>query len=99
MIMAIKDAKARKTFHWEDQTKGENLLYRIPENIYWNDNVVVREDEWAVFFRDGKALAVFDRPGRFAITTQNLPVLASNWVRYIMCSAARCAVSSALLSH
>jgi membrane protease subunit (stomatin/prohibitin family) len=77
MIMAIKGAKARKTFHWEDQAKGENILYRIPENIYWNDNVVVREDEWAVFFRDGKALAVFDRPGRFAITTQNLPVLAT----------------------
>ena len=76
MHVAIKDAKARKTFHWEDNFKGENLMYRIPENIYWNDNVVVREDEWAVFLRDGKALAVFDRPGRYALTTENVPVLA-----------------------
>jgi membrane protease subunit (stomatin/prohibitin family) len=75
--MGIKGAKARKTFHWEDHYKGENLMYRIPKNIYWNDNVIVREDEWAVFFRDGKALAVFDRPGRYALTTQNLPVLAT----------------------
>jgi membrane protease subunit (stomatin/prohibitin family) len=76
-MMKIKGSKARKTFHWEDHYKGENLMFRIPENIYWNDNVVVREDEWAVFLRDGKSMAVFDRPGRYAITTQNLPVLAS----------------------
>ena len=75
--MKIKGSKARKTFHWEDHYKGENLMYRIPQNIYWNDNVIVREDEWAVFFRDGKALAVLDRPGRYALTTQNLPILAS----------------------
>lgn len=71
----IKDADARKTFHWEDSTKGENVMYRVPQNIRWNDNVVVREDEYAVFFRDGKSMAVFDRPGRFAMTTENVPIL------------------------
>ena len=75
--MPIKKADARKTFYWDDNAKGENLLYRIPQNIYFNDNVVVREDEFAVFFRDGKALHVFNRPGRYALTTQNLPILAS----------------------
>lgn len=71
----IPKADARKTFHWEDGYKGENVMYRIPRNIQWNDNVVVREDEYAIFFRDGKAMHVFDRPGRFAMTTENIPVL------------------------
>jgi membrane protease subunit (stomatin/prohibitin family) len=65
------------TFNWEDGYKGENVMYRIPKNIRWNDNVVVREDEYAVFFRDGKAMHVFDRPGRFAMTTLNVPILAT----------------------
>ena len=40
---------ARKTFAWEDAAKGENVMYRFPRNIEWNDNVVVREDEFAIF--------------------------------------------------
>ena len=76
-MVDIKDADARKTFHWEDSNKGENVMYRVPQNIRWNDNVVVREDEYAVFFRDGKSMAVFDRPGRFAMTTENVPVLTT----------------------
>ena len=64
------------TFNWEDRYKGENVMYRVPKNIRWNDNVVVREDEYSVFFRDGKVMHVFDRPGRFAMTTLNVPVLA-----------------------
>jgi len=34
---------------WDDAAKGENVLFRIPRNLIWNDNVVVREDEYAVF--------------------------------------------------
>jgi membrane protease subunit (stomatin/prohibitin family) len=64
------------TFNWEDRYKGENIMYRVPKNIRWNDNVVVREDEYAVFFRDGKVMHVFDRPGRYAMTTLNVPILA-----------------------
>jgi membrane protease subunit (stomatin/prohibitin family) len=64
------------TFNWEDRYKGENVMFRIPKNIRWNDNVVVREDEYAIFFRDGKVMHVFDRPGRYAMTTLNVPILA-----------------------
>ena len=66
---------ASKTFAWEDAVKGENVMYRYPRNIEWNDNIVVREDEYAVFFRDGKALHNFDRAGRFALTTTTVPIL------------------------
>ncbi len=72
---AQKGNVASKTFAWEDIVKGENVMYRYPRNIEWNDNIVVREDEYAVFFRDGKALHTFDRPGRFALTTTTVPIL------------------------
>jgi len=61
------------TYSWDE--KGEDIVHKVPKNIVWNDNVVVREDEYAVFFRDGKALTVFDRPGRYALTTQNIAAL------------------------
>ena len=64
------------TFNWEDRYTVDNVMYRVPKNIRWNDNVVVREDEYGVFFRDGKVMHVFDRPGRFAMTTLNIPILA-----------------------
>jgi membrane protease subunit (stomatin/prohibitin family) len=67
---------ARNTFYWPDNLKQSNIVWRLPRNVAWNDNIVVREDEFAVFFRDGKALHVFDRPDRYALTTQNVPVLA-----------------------
>ncbi len=73
----LEGADARNTYFWVDQYKGNNVMWRLPHNIRWNDNVVVREDEWAVFFRDGKALHVFDRPGRYALTTENVPVLGT----------------------
>lgn len=66
---------ASKTFAWEDAVKGENVMYRYPRNIEWNDNIVVREDEYVIFFRDGKAMHNFDRPGRFALTTTTVPIL------------------------
>ncbi len=72
---AQKGNVASKTFAWEDAVKGENVMYRYPRNIEWNDNVVVREDEYVVFFRDGKAMHNFDRPGRFALTTTTVPIL------------------------
>ncbi len=67
---------ARNTYSWPQEYKGENIMYKLPTNVYWNDNIVVNEDEFAVFFRDGKAMHCFDRAGRFALTTQNVPILA-----------------------
>lgn len=65
-----------ETIVWDDSQKRQNIMYRVPRNIKYNDNIVVREDEIAVFYRDGKALAYFDRPDRYALTTTNIPVVA-----------------------
>jgi len=59
------------TVNWEDVYKGNNVMWRVPRNIKLNDNIVVREDETAVFFRDGKVLAYLDKPDRYALTSLN----------------------------
>jgi membrane protease subunit (stomatin/prohibitin family) len=62
-----------------DQT-GEEIVHREPEwgpgDFRFGSQVIVRESQTAVFFRDGKALDVFG-PGRHTITTGNIPLLAS----------------------
>jgi len=64
------------TVNWEDAYKGANVMWRVPRNIRLNDNIVVREDETAVFFRDGKVLAYLDKPDRYALTSLNTPLIS-----------------------
>lgn len=56
----------------------DELVHRIPESgsgdFRVGSQVIVRESQAAVFFRDGKALDVFD-PGRHTIATANIPLL------------------------
>ncbi len=68
------------TFAWDDADKQPspgvyNVLWKAPRQIRLNDNVVVREDEIAVFYRDGKALTYFDQPNRYALTDFNAPIV------------------------
>ncbi len=65
------------TINWEDVYKGPNVMWRVPRNIKWGDNIVVREDETAVFYRDGKVLAYLDRPDRYSLTTLNARLLGN----------------------
>ena len=57
---------------------ADELIHRFPEgesgDFRIGSQVIVRESQTAVFFRDGKALDVFG-PGRHTITTANIPLL------------------------
>ena len=63
------------TIAWEDAEKRDNIMWKVPRNIRLNDNIVVREDEYAVFYRDGKALDYIERPDRYALTSLNAPIV------------------------
>jgi membrane protease subunit (stomatin/prohibitin family) len=63
------------TINWEDQFKEANVMWKVPRNIRFNDNIVVREDEIAVFYRDGKVLTYFEQPNRYALTDFNSPLV------------------------
>ena len=56
----------------------DELVHRFPEqgvaDLRIGSQVIVRESQKAVFFRDGKALDVFG-PGRHTIATANVPLL------------------------
>jgi len=53
----------------------EDVVFKYPdEEITWGAQLIVREFEAAVFFRDGKAYDVFGS-GRHTLTTLNLPLL------------------------
>jgi excisionase family DNA binding protein len=58
---------------------GREIVHRIPErgsgDFRLGSQVIVREQQAAVFFRDGKAMDVFDA-GRHTITTANMPILS-----------------------
>lgn len=63
------------TIEWDTQYKQGNIMWKVPRLIRLNDNIVIREDEIAVFFRDGKVLTYFDKPNRYALTDFNAPIV------------------------
>ncbi|MFZ1022511.1 MAG: SPFH domain-containing protein [Thermoplasmata archaeon] len=65
------------TVNWEDAYKGTNVMWRVPRNIRWGDNIVIREDESAAFYRDGKVLAYLDKPDRYSLSTLNARLLGN----------------------
>jgi len=63
---------------WTDDY-GQELVHRVPQygsgDFRLGSQLIVRENQQAVFMRDGRALDVFG-PGRHTLETVNLPLLA-----------------------
>lgn len=59
---------------------GEIMVQRMPEDgsgeFKFGAQLIVRESQKAIFFRDGKSLDVFDA-GRHVLKTQNIPILSN----------------------
>jgi membrane protease subunit (stomatin/prohibitin family) len=59
---------------------GQEIVHRVPEKgsgeIRLGSQCIVRENQVAVFFRDGRALDLLG-PGRHTLTTLNIPLLVN----------------------
>jgi membrane protease subunit (stomatin/prohibitin family) len=64
---------------WEDTSGGRQIVQRIPEqgmaDLKLGARCIVQKGQAAVFFRDGKALDVFQE-GPHTLTTMNVPLLS-----------------------
>ena len=63
-----------QVIEWKDAPERE-LVWKYPEDrLGWGSALIVRENQIAIFYRDGKAYDIF-KPGRYEVSTRNLPIL------------------------
>jgi membrane protease subunit (stomatin/prohibitin family) len=62
---------------WDQPEKAVEIAHRFPKlTLKYGSQVIVMENQWAVFFRDGKAYDILG-PGRHTITSDNVPFLTA----------------------
>ena len=75
--MGTKNIIFLEVLEWFDKT-GQEIVHRIPEDgsgeIKYGAQLIVRENQAAVFFCHGKAYDAFG-PGRHTLKTANIPLL------------------------
>ncbi len=59
---------------WDNPGKDDIAFRATDLSLKYGSQVIVKENQWGVFFRDGKAYDVFG-PGRHTITSNNVPLL------------------------
>lgn len=67
-----------EVIEWLDPT-NDTLVYRFPvahQEIKMGAQLIVRESQVAIFVDEGKVADLFE-PGRYELTTQNLPILTT----------------------
>lgn len=66
-----------EVLEWIDPT-GEEMIFRIPQegsaDIKWGAQLIVRDSQTAIFFKDGHACDSFTT-GRHTLSTLNIPIL------------------------
>jgi membrane protease subunit (stomatin/prohibitin family) len=65
---------AKQIVEW---TKGkkDDIVWEFPDDrLRWGAALIVRENQWGVFFRDGKSYDAF-QAGRFMLSTADVPLL------------------------
>ena len=68
-----ESSKTAQVIHWEGEK--DVFIYRHPvENFKLGSQLIVKEGQKAIFFRNGQALDIFG-PGRYTLETQNLPLI------------------------
>jgi len=73
-IKGMSGVRLPKVIEWKGGR--DEVVWRYPnDRIEWGSNLIVRENQVAVFFRDGKAYDVLG-PGRHQLTTANLPLIS-----------------------
>ena len=83
--MGIISKQLLKVIEYSNE-RHDQIIYRFPMNdraeIMNGSSLTVREGQVAIFLKDGRIADVF-APGRYKLTTQNLPILTSlmSWTK------------------